>query len=150
MSRTITGPTIVVFASAQSVRERVRLAVGRTPVEDLGRIEWVECTTGEEVVAAVDSGTVDLCILDAESRPTGGMGLSRQLKNEIRDCPPMLLLVARRDDQWLATWSQADAVQTHPVDPARLTDAVVALIRGTGFTLPAVAASAAPALGSGH
>jgi len=56
------------------------------------------------------------------------MGLSRQLKNEITDCPPTLLLVARADDRWLATWSLADAVVTHPVDPDELTAAVVELL----------------------
>jgi DNA-binding response OmpR family regulator len=57
------------------------------------------------------------------------MGLSRQLKNETKNCPPTLVLVARRDDRWLATWSLADAVVAHPLDPGELTDAVVRLLR---------------------
>jgi DNA-binding response OmpR family regulator len=64
------------------------------------------------------------------------MGISRQLKNEITDCPPTILLVARPDDRWLATWSLADAVITHPVDPAELTTAVVSLLRARAGGLP--------------
>lgn len=146
-SQTAPGPTVVVFSSDPAVRERVRLAVGRTPAADLGRITWLEADSAETVVAAVDAHSVDLCVLDAESRPTGGMGVCRQLKNELAECPPMLLLVARRDDQWLATWSQADAVQTHPTDPATLTAAVVGLLRSSGYVLPTVEPQAAPVLG---
>jgi hypothetical protein len=58
----------------------------------------------------VDAGGIDVCVLDAEAAPTGGMGISRALKNEIQDCPHILLLVARHDDRWLARWSLADAV----------------------------------------
>ena len=61
------------------------------------------------MLAAADAGEVDLAILDGEAQPTGGMGVSRQLKNEIDDCPPIIVTVRRRDDRWLATWSQADA-----------------------------------------
>lgn len=122
------SPHVVVFASDPAVRQQVRLAVGNRPDPALGRLRWSEVGTGEELVAAVDAGDVDLCVLDAEAWPVGGMALSRQLKNEVRDCPAMLLLVARRDDRWLATWSQADASETHPIDPGSLAATVVQLL----------------------
>ncbi|OAA28301.1 response regulator receiver protein [Frankia sp. EI5c] len=121
--------TVLVYATKPDVRERVLAAVGRRPAADLGDIEFVEVTDAASLIDAVDHGEADLCILDAEATPSGGMGLSRQLKNEVANCPPTLLLVARRDDRWLATWSQADAVVSHPVDPGTLTDEVVRLLR---------------------
>ncbi|EFC80768.1 hypothetical protein [Parafrankia sp. EUN1f] len=121
--------TVLVYASKPDVRERVLAAVGRRPAADLDEIEFVEVADAETLIDAVDHGEADLCILDAEATPSGGMGLSRQLKNEVADCPPTLLLVARRDDRWLATWSQADGVVGHPVDPGTLTDEVVRLLR---------------------
>jgi hypothetical protein len=57
------------------------------------------------------------------------MGICRSLKNEVPDCPLMLLLVARQDDRWLARWSLADLALRHPADPADLTDAVVRLLK---------------------
>ena len=92
------------------------------------------------MLAAVDAGEIDLCILDGEAQPTGGMGLSRQLKNEIDDCPPIVIVAVRRhDDRWLATWSQADAVLVHPLDPLAAAETVAAVLRRSrAGELPAV------------
>jgi hypothetical protein len=56
------------------------------------------------------------------------MGLCHQLKSEFDDCPPVLLLVARVADAWLASWSAADAVSAYPVDPVRLPDDAARLL----------------------
>ena len=128
--------TVVVYSNDGAVRERVRIAVGRRPAPDLGRVEYVECASGPELVKTVEAGGVDLVVLDGEAWPTGGMGLARQLKDELRDCPPTLVLIARRDDAWLATWSLADAVVPHPLDPAELTSAAADLLRARESALP--------------
>ncbi len=120
--------TVLVFSHQPEVREAIMIAVGRRPAPDIGRLRYVEAGTLAEVLAEVDSGAVDLAILDGEAQPTGGMGLSRQLKNEITDCPPIIVAVRRRDDRWLATWSQADAIVAHPIDAPELTDALAELI----------------------
>jgi DNA-binding response OmpR family regulator len=57
------------------------------------------------------------------------MGICRQLKDEIYRCPPMLVLTGRKEDAWLATWSRADAVVSHPLDPIELAETVIALLR---------------------
>ncbi len=120
---------VVVYSDDPAVRDAVTTAVGRRPAADLGRIEWFECATGPELVARTDRGGVDLVVLDGEAWPTGGMGLAKQLKDELVDCPPTLVLIARRDDAWLATWSLADAVVPQPVDAPELTTAVVEQLR---------------------
>ncbi len=120
---------VVVYSDDPAVRGQVTGAVGRRPAPDLGRIQWVECATGPELIGRVDRGGVDLLVLDGEAWPTGGMGLAKQVKDEITDCPPTLVLIARRDDAWLATWSLADAVVPHPVDAPELTTAVVEQLR---------------------
>ena len=130
--------TVIVFSHDPAVREQVRTAVGRRPAPDLGRIDWVECATGEEVVARVDAGSVDVAILDAEAQPAGGMGISRQLKNEVDDVPALLLLLARRDDRWLATWSLADATLAQPLDPVTVAETVAQLLRDRARRLPVV------------
>ncbi|WP_051215195.1 response regulator transcription factor [Granulicoccus phenolivorans] len=120
---------ILVYSDDRAVREQTVLALGRRVAEDLPEIETVECATQAAVLAALDEGGYDLVILDGEAVPAGGMGVCRQIKDEIYDCPPALLLVGRRDDAWLATWSRADGVVTHPVDPVRLPRAAAELLR---------------------
>ena len=81
------------------------------------------------VITQMDEGGFDLAILDGEATPVGGMGIAKQLKDEIDDCPPILVLTGRPDDAWLANWSRAEAAVPHPIDPIRLGEAVVSLLR---------------------
>jgi len=127
---------VLIYSDDVAVRDQVRSAVGQRAAADLGLLQWTECSSGRQVLAAVEAGDVDAVILDGEAWPTGGMGLARQLKDEVTDCPPVLLLVARRDDRWLATWSLADAVVPHPVDPAQLAAAVADLLRQRKAAVP--------------
>ncbi|ATE53027.1 hypothetical protein KCV87_13590 [Actinosynnema pretiosum subsp. pretiosum] len=128
--------TILVFSHRPEVRETIITAVGRRPAPDLGRVEYTEAGTIAEVLYELDNAKADLVILDGEAQPTGGMGLSRQLKNEITDCPPVVVAVRRKDDRWLATWSQADAVLVHPLDPLAAAETVAEVLRS--LALPAV------------
>lgn len=120
--------TILLYASNRLTREDVRLALGRTVATDLPPVSVVEVATQPAVLTAMDEGGVDLAILDGEAVP-GGMGLCRQLKDEVVRCPPVLVLTGRADDAWLATWSRADGVVPHPVDPFRLPGVVADLLR---------------------
>jgi hypothetical protein len=40
-----------------------------------------------------------------------------------------MVLIARPQDAWLATWSRAEAVVQQPVDPILIAEAAAALIR---------------------
>jgi DNA-binding response OmpR family regulator len=122
------GLTILLYSSNRLTRENVRLALGRKIAADLPPVSVVEVATQPAVLVAMDPGGIDLAILDGEAVP-GGMGLCRQLKDEIVRCPPILVLTGRADDAWLATWSRADGVVPHPVDPLRLPAAVAQLLR---------------------
>ena len=120
---------MLVFSHRPEVREAIINAVGRRPAPDVGRVRYLEEAGGGAVLAAAAPRGVDLAILDGEAQPTGGMGLSRQLKNEIDECPPIVVTVRRRDDRWLATWSQADAVLVHPLDPLTAAETVAQVLR---------------------
>ncbi len=128
MSASPETSTVLVYSDDPSVREQVRLALGPRPSPDLAQVAYVDAASQEEVLQAVDAGGVDLCFLDGEAWPSGGMGLCRQLKAEIRDCPPCVVITGRHDDRWLASWSQADAVLTHPLDAFEAVAAVVPLL----------------------
>jgi hypothetical protein len=59
------------------------------------------------------------------------------MKDElVADCPPTLVIIARRDDAWLATWSLADAVVSHPIDAPEITDKVAEMLRRRDAALP--------------
>lgn len=128
--------TVLVYSDDAAVRDAVRTAVGRRPASDLARLEWVEAATGDAVVKAVDAGGIDLVVLDGEAWPTGGLGLAKQIKDEIADAPATLVLVARKDDVWLATWSLADAVVPLPIDAPQLAAAVAGALRDRERGLP--------------
>lgn len=121
--------TVLVYSDDVDTREKVKLAVGRRPAPDLPRVEWVECATEPMVLRRLEAGGIDLAILDGEAVPAGGMGICRQVKDEIYRCPPVLVLTGRPQDGWLATWSRADAAVSHPLDPVVLADTVAELLR---------------------
>ncbi|EHR60152.1 hypothetical protein [Saccharomonospora cyanea] len=120
---------ILVFSHKVEVRDSIINAIGRRPAADLGKVTYVEAAGVADVIAEMDSGEIDLAILDGEAQPTGGIGLTRQLKHELADCPPIVVAVRRRDDRWLATWSQADAVLVHPLDPLAAAETVADVLR---------------------
>lgn len=121
---------ILLFSDDRTVREEVRLTLGRRVARDLPEVEVFEVATGPALLRTLDQGTnYDLIILDAEAQPHGGMGLGHQIKDEYAHCPPVLLLVARLADAWLATWSRAEAISPFPVDPLQFPEQVAALLR---------------------
>jgi CheY-like chemotaxis protein len=134
MSATDETFKILVYSDDATVRESVRKALGRRLSQDLPENEVIEFATADALRLYIDTkkigkkSNVDLFILDGEATPEGGMGLARQLKDEIFNCPPTLLIVARAQDAWLAGWSRADGVVTHPIDPFTLSKSVLALV----------------------
>jgi len=121
--------TVLVYSDDANTREQVRLAAGRRPAADLPPVEYVECATMPAVLTELERGGIDAVVLDGEANPAGGMGVCRQIKDEIFRCPPVLVLIGRPQDAWLATWSRADAAVTHPVDPVALSDSLAVLLR---------------------
>lgn len=129
--------TILVYSDDSATREQVRAAVGRRPAADLPRVELLECATQPAVLEAMRAGRVDVAVLDGEAVPYGGLGLCRQLKHEVYRCPPVLVLIGRPQDAWLATWSLADAAVPHPLDPLAVATAVAGLMRRRASAVPA-------------
>ncbi|ASF07504.1 hypothetical protein NBRGN_015_01090 [Nocardia brasiliensis NBRC 14402] len=120
---------VLVYSNDADTRRQVILALGKRPHPELPALDYLEVATGPVVIQHMDAGGIDLVILDGESTPTGGLGIAKQLKDEIEHCPPVLVLTGRPDDAWLANWSRAEAAVSHPIDPIRLTEAVVGLLR---------------------
>jgi len=128
-------PIIIVFSDDASVRASIVAALGKRVSDDLPEHQIEEFATGPALRAFVDRKSVtgqlraDLFILDGEAVPEGGMGIARQLKDEVFNCPPVLLITGRREDAWLAAWSRAEASVIHPIDPFTLANTVADLMR---------------------
>ncbi|MGB9373237.1 MAG: hypothetical protein WCA82_03640 [Jiangellales bacterium] len=120
---------VLVYSGNRSTRDQVRLALGSRPHPDLPEVELVEVATRPHVFRELDTGTIDVAILDGEAAPAGGLGVCRTIKDEIFNAPPVLVLVGRPQDGWLATWSRAEAVVSHPLDPVAVARATADLMR---------------------
>jgi len=127
-----TSPTlkIALYSDDASVRETVSKALGRRLAADLDEHEITEFATGPALRMVVDAGkNFDLYILDGESVPEGGMGIAKQLKDEVFNCGVVVVLVGRASDAWLAGWSRAEGVVSHPLDPFTLAATVADIFR---------------------
>ena len=125
------GFRVLLYSDHVEARQSVMLAVGNRLGKDLPPIEWVEVATAAAAITTIDAGGLDLLVLDGEAGKAGGLGLCRQVKDEIFRCPPVLVLIGRQQDAWLASWSNADAVVTRPFDPIVLQQSVAGLLRAT-------------------
>ena len=128
-------PIIIVYSDDASVRAAIVAALGKRVAADMPEHQIQEFATGPALREFVDRKSVsgelraNLFILDGEAVPEGGMGIARQLKDEVFNCPPVLLITGRREDAWLAAWSRAEASVIHPIDPFTLANTVADLLR---------------------
>ncbi|GII21982.1 response regulator transcription factor [Planosporangium mesophilum] len=121
--------TVLLYSDDPAVRDRMRLAIGTRPAKDL-TVRFVESSTYAETIRTVDDQDIDLVVLDGEAAPAGGLGIARQLKDDLPDAPPTCVVIARAADRWLAAYARVDATLVHPLDPVLTGRTVAELLRG--------------------
>lgn len=131
----MTDFVVLLYSDDPEVRARMRLAIGTRPAADMS-VRFVESSSYGETVRLVDEHDVDLLVLDGEAAPAGGLGIARQLKDEIEDCPPTCVVIARAADRWLAAYARVDATLVHPLDPVTTGQTVATLLRQRAASLP--------------
>ena len=96
-----------------------------------------EVESGPDVLRAVYEDLPDLVVVDFQIGNMGGMAISLELRHEESggrlDHVPVLLLLDRRADVYLAQRAEADGWVVKPLDPIRLRRAVQALLGGQTF-----------------
>ncbi|GAB2601974.1 response regulator transcription factor [Pseudactinotalea suaedae] len=122
--------TVLLYSDDRATRAEIRTLVGRRASIDTPLIDWVEVASPQAVIDTVKRVKFDLLVLDGETPKVGGIGMCRTLKTSVYECPPVLLLIARQQDAWLASWSEADAVVAAPLDPVELQETVATQLRG--------------------
>ena len=121
-------PDVLVVSDSEALREEVRSAIVDTD------ITVRELTHGAEVLPAVKEKAPDLAVLDLQIGKMGGMAtcLDLRLEEGVGRLPhvPVLMLLDRRADVFLARRSNADGWVVKPLDPIRLGRAIRTLLSG--------------------
>lgn len=120
--------TILVASDAPSVRQLVASVTAGPGTE------VVEASSGPEVVKSVLASPPDLVIVDMQMGNMGGMAVCLELRldESYLDLPhvPVLMLLDRRPDVFLARRSGAEGWLVKPLEPLRLRRAVRTLLAG--------------------
>ena len=121
-------PEVLVVSDSPTVREAV-IAALPDPA-----ITVRELNHGADVLPAVRSSTPDLIVLDQQIGRMGGMAtcLDLHLEEGAGRLPhvPVLMLLDRRADVFLARRSDAEGWVVKPLDPMRVGRAMKALLAG--------------------
>ena len=104
-------------------------AVAKTPDVDIR-----EARSGPEVMIAVAESLPDLVVVDLQMGNMGGMAVCLELRLEASydklEHVPVLMLLDRRADVFLARRSGAEGWVVKPLDPIRLRRAITTLLDG--------------------
>ena len=122
---------LLVVSDSPTVREEVKASIPNSSYAVR------ELTRGAEVVAAVRQATPDLIVLDSQIGAMGGMAtcLELHLEEGAGRLPhvPVLMLVDRRADVFLARRSAAEGWLVKPLDAMRTNRAIAALLAGRTY-----------------
>jgi DNA-binding NarL/FixJ family response regulator len=123
--------TILVASDAPSVRAEIAAVVGDADTE------IIEIDRGPEVRPAVDEHEPDLVIADLQMGNMGAVAVCMDLRLEESygnlEHVPVLMLLDRRADVFLARRADAEGFIVKPLDPIRIRRATNALIDGGTF-----------------
>ncbi|GAC1403082.1 MAG: response regulator [Mycobacterium sp.] len=120
---------VLVYSSNADARLFIERSLGGLADTEGAPLDFIQAATRRAVMQHMASGVVDVAIMDGEASPAGGLGIAKQLKDELLQCPPIIVLTGRDDDAWLARWSRADAVVAYPIDPLVLSQIVAPLLQ---------------------
>jgi DNA-binding response OmpR family regulator len=120
--------TVLLYSDRAEVRDRIRQAIGARPAADMS-VKFVDASSYDGCIALVDRTDIDLLVLDGEAQPAGGLGIARQLRDEVDECPPICVVIARTADRWLAAYAKVDATLVHPLDPMTTGRTVAEILR---------------------
>ena len=119
---------VLLYSDKVEVRDRIRQAIGTRPAVGVS-VKFVDSSSYDECIKIVDTTDISLLVLDGEAQPAGGLGIARQLRDEVEDCPPICVVIARAADRWLAAYARVDATLVHPLDPFTTGRAVAAILQ---------------------
>ena len=124
-----TVPEVLIASDAKGVRNEVHAVLSGRP-----DVVVREVASGPAVLPAAVTAVPDLVVLDSQMGTMGGVASCLELRLEEsagrRPHVPVLLLLDRRADVFLARGADAEGWVLKPLDPIRLRRAVAALLEG--------------------
>jgi DNA-binding response OmpR family regulator len=120
---------VLLVSADPRARELMRLSVAGIERRLGTAIDFVEARNGEIGVRVARRESPDAVVADEIASRMGAFALARDLRGD-RDPyrGAIVILLERRQDQWLAGWSGADAWFVKPVDPFELADRLLELV----------------------
>jgi DNA-binding response OmpR family regulator len=127
-----------VLVASEDAEVRVRAAGA---MRSRAGIEVVEATSAADAHQRLRDDEVDVVVMDGDMRPEGGYSVAYELRAAAElaggYAPPVIMLMEREQDRWLADWAGAAEALLKPVGPFELADRVAELHRLTGGAVPA-------------
>ena len=127
---------VLLVASDERVRDRLKLALERLEVNG-EEIDFIEVSDGNAAVAVAEARHPDLVVVEVGVTPYGAFGITRDIKASPQTACPVIIVLERPQNEWLARWSGADALVNRPIDPFALADVARRLIEEHRGVVPA-------------
>ena len=128
---------VLLVASDERVRDRLKLALERLEVNG-EEIDFIEVSDGNAAVAVAEARHPDLVVVEVGVTPYGAFGITRDIKASPQTACPVIIVLERPQDEWLARWSGADALVNRPIDPFALAKVARRLIEEHRGVAPAM------------
>jgi DNA-binding response OmpR family regulator len=120
---------LLVSPDAES-RDLLRISVGSIERRLGEAVSFLEAEEGERGARIGLRERPDAVVADEIASRAGAFSLARDLRGAVEPYRgPIVIVLERKHDAWLARWSGADAWLVRPVDPFELADRLVELIQ---------------------
>ncbi len=124
---------VLLISPDPRVREILRVTLGALEREVGEPVRYLEATDGLEGIRVAWRERPELVVADEIASRAGAFAVVKDLKGAIEPFSGVVVVVlARREDEWLARWSGADAWFVKPIDPFALTEGVLSLLERRG------------------
>jgi DNA-binding response OmpR family regulator len=121
----MTAVKALVISADPALREQLRVALGAVRRRTGTSWDSLEAANGIVGLRVAWRERPDLVVADEIASGAGAFAVAKDLRGAAQPFPgAIVLILARRQDAWLAKWSGADAWVIKPIDPFQLADIV--------------------------
>lgn len=123
---------VLVVSPEAEARDLLRISIGSIERRLGERVSFLEAQDGEQGARVGLRERPDAVVADEIASRAGAFSLARDLRGAVEPYRgPIVIVLERKHDAWLARWSGADAWLVRPVDPFELADRLVELIQAS-------------------
>jgi len=120
---------VLLVSPDANARDLMRVSVGSIERRLGESVSFLEAVDGEQGARIGLRERPDAVVADEIASRAGAFSLAKDLRGALDPyLGPIVILLERKHDAWLARWSGANAWFVRPVDPFELADRLVELI----------------------